>query len=366
MKLRDLLVGAPTIKPAVEAAAAGGYLPLNANDYFGGYFSTPTTATRDEAMAVPTIARARNIICSTVASFEIDVWQKSTGTKIDPPRVINQPDSRVTGASVWSWIAEDLLFYGFAYLRVLNRYSEDGRVRDAERIAPLRVTTRTNANATEIIGYYIDGVAVPNEDMKVFMGMDEGLLNRSGQTIKAGAWLEKTALTYAREPAPLTVMKSNGASLPADRIRNLLDAWSRGRKERATAFLNADVTLEKLGFNPSEIQLNEARQYISLELARSIGIPAWFVSSDPQSNTYSNAINQRRDLIDYSLRPMMTVIEQRLSQSDFLPSGQYARYDLDDFLRGNPLERAQVYEILNRIGVMTVDEIRAEEDLISS
>ena len=73
MKLRDLLVGAPTIKPAVEAAAAGGYLPLNANDYFGGYFSTPTTATRDEAMAVPTIARARNIICSTVASFEIDV-----------------------------------------------------------------------------------------------------------------------------------------------------------------------------------------------------------------------------------------------------------------------------------------------------
>ena len=362
MKFRDLLVGAP-VKPApVEAASA--YLPLNEQNIYGGYFSTATVATRDEAMAIPTIARARNIICSSVASFEIDVWQKSTGTKIDPPRVINQPDPRVPGANVWSWIAEDLLFFGFAYLRVTDRYAEDGRVRAAERIAPARVTVRTNAEGNEIVGYYIDGRSVPNEDIKVFMGMDEGLLNRAGQTLKAGAWLERVALTYAREPAPLTVLKSSGTAMPGDRIRAVLDAWSKARKERSTAFLNADVVIEKLGFNPSEIQLNEARQYIALELSRAIGIPAWFLSSDPQSNTYSNAVNQRRDLIDYSLRPMMTVIEQRLSQNDFLPSGQYARYDLDDFLRGNPLERAQVYQILNGIGAMTIDEIREEEDMI--
>jgi hypothetical protein len=40
------------------------------------------------------------------------------------------------------------------------------------------------------------------------------------------------------------------------------------------------------------------------------------------------------------------------------------RFDLDDFLRGNPYERAQVYEILNRIGAMTIDEIREAEDII--
>lgn len=362
MKFRDLIVGAPQAPTTVEAASS--YLPLNEQNIYAPLFSSSTVATRDEAMAIPSVARARNIICSTVAAFEINVWQKSTGTKIDPPRVINQPDPRVPGANVWSWIAEDLLFFGFAYLRVTDRYAEDGRVRAAERVAPSRVTVRTNAEGTEIVGYYIDGRSIPNEDIKVFMGMDEGLLNRAGQTLKAGAWLERVALTYAREPAPLTVIKSSGTSMPADRIRSLLDAWSRARKERSTAFLNADVVIEKLGFNPSEIQLNEARQYISVELARAVGIPAWFLSSDPQSNTYSNAINQRRDLIDYSLRPMMTVIEQRLSQNDFLPSGQYARYDLDDFLRGNPLERAQVYQILNQIGAMSIDEIREEEDMI--
>jgi HK97 family phage portal protein len=363
MKLRDLLIGAPSVpKPAVEAASA--YLPLNETNIFAGMFSTQTTATRDEAMAIPTIARARNIICSTIASTMIDVWQKSTMTRLDPPRVINQPDPRVPGANVWSWIAEDILFFGFGYLRVTDRYAEDGRVRAAERVAPERVTVKTNSLSFEITGYLVDGFEVRNEDMKVFMGMDEGLLNRAGQTLKAGAWLERVALTYAREPAPLTVLKTTGTAMPGDRIRSVLDAWSKARKERSTAFLNADVSIEKLGFNPSEIQLNEARQYIALELARAIGLPAWFVSGDPQSNTYSNAINQRRDLIDYSLKPLMTVIEQRLSQSDFLPSGQFARYNFAEFLRGNPLERAQVYQILSGIGAITADEIRQEEDMI--
>ena len=363
MKFSDLLVGAPKYDaPKVEAASA--YLPLNETNIFGGLFSTSTTATRDEAMGIPTVARGRNIICSTIASTMIDVWQKSTQTRIDPPRIINQPDPRVPGANVWSWIAEDLLFYGFAYLRVLDRYAEDGRVRSAERIAPTRVTIKTNSQDFEITGYLIDGFAVRNEDIKVFMGMDEGLLNRAGQTLKAGAWLEKVALTYAREPAPLTVLKSSGTAMPGDRIRAVLDAWSRARKERSTAFLNADVVIEKLGFNPSEIQLNEARQYIAVELCRAIGLPAWFASADPQSNTYSNAINQRRDLIDYSLKPLMTVIEQRLSQSDFLPAGQYARFNFSEFLRGNPLERAQVYQILSGIGAITADEIRREEDMI--
>ena len=247
MKLREFLLGTP-VKEANVLEAAAAYLPVNSFDAFGAYFSTSTTALREEAMAIPSLARARNIICSTVASTMIDVWQKSTETRIEPPRVINQPDPRVSGANVWSWIAEDIIFYGYAYLYCIDRYAEDGRVRSAERIAPTRVTVMTNAQSTEITGYRIDGRQVRNEDMKVFMGMDEGLLNRAGQTIKAGAWLERTALNYAKEPAPLTVMKTNGTAMPGDRIRTLLDSWSKARKERATAFLNADVGLEKLGF----------------------------------------------------------------------------------------------------------------------
>jgi len=49
---------------------------------------------------------------------------------------------------------------------------------------------------------------------------------------------------------------------------------------------------------------------------------------------------------------------------DILPRGQKARFDLDDFLRGNPLERAEIYSKLVPLGVMTVDEVRRDEDLV--
>lgn len=367
MKLRDLLLSAP-VKPT-EATntpdVAASYLPLNNIDVFNAYFVTNITATREEAMAVPTIARARNIICSTVASLPLETRVKSTGERIESPRIINQPDSRVPGSAVYAWLAEDLLFYGFAYLKVLSRYAEDGRVRDAERIAPSRVEIITNQLSTEIVGYRVDGVPISNNDLKVFVGLDEGILNRAGKTIKAAAALESAAVMYAKEPAPMMILKSNGTALPADRIRTLLDAFAKSRKERATAFLNADVALEKLGLDPKSLQLNEARQYVSLELCRQIGLPAWFASSEQSSMTYSNAINQRRDLIDFSIRPLLVAIEQRLSMNDFTAQGQVVRYALDDFLRGNPLERAQVYEILTRIGAMTVDEVRRDEDLLA-
>jgi phage portal protein BeeE len=119
-----------------------------------------------------------------------------------------------------------------------------------------------------------------------------------------------------------------------------------------------------LGYDPKNLQLNEARNYVALELSRACGLPAYFTDSQQSSFTYSNALDKRRDLVDFAFRNFMSIIEQRLSFADFTPAGNRVSFDLDDFLRGNPYERAQVYEILNRIGAMSIDEIREEEDML--
>jgi HK97 family phage portal protein len=226
------------------------------------------------------------------------------------------------------------------------------------------VSITTNANGTEIEAYEIDGTPVDANNLVVFANTQEGLLARAGRTIRAAAALEKAAMNFAVEPIPQMVLRSNGTSLPPDRIAKLLSSWRTARANKSTAFLNADVVLEKLGFDPKSIQLNEARNYVSLELSRACGIPAYFTDSQQSSFTYSNALDKRRDLVDFAFRNYMSVIEQRMSFADFTPAGNRVSFDLDDFLRGNPYERAQVYEILNRIGAMSVEEIREEEDLL--
>jgi HK97 family phage portal protein len=198
----------------------------------------------------------------------------------------------------------------------------------------------------------------------VFPNTQEGLLARAGRTIKAAAALEKASLNFANEPTPLMVLKSNGTSLPADRVAKILSAWRTARANKSTAFLNADVTMESVGFDPKNLQLNEARNYVSLELSRACGLPAYFTDSQQSSFTYANALDKRRDLVDFAFRNYMSILEQRLSFADFTPAGNKVMFDLDNFLRGNPYERAQVYEILNRIGAMSIDEIRAEEDML--
>jgi HK97 family phage portal protein len=367
MGLFDRFLTNTAITPTVDVAAAN--TPYNLQSAVGGLFYGAQTATREQAMSVPSVARARNIICSTIGSLPLETYNHFTKEHLDPPRVIMQPDPRVAGSAIYAWIAEDLLFHGVAYGQVLDSYaaSDNSRVRAWTRVAPDRVSYNLNANQTEITSYMVDGMHVPASGLNsliVFSGLDEGVLNRAGRTIRAAQELEKAAELYAKEPVPTMVLKSNGTNLTPERITKLLESWKVARNTRATAFLNADVELNALGFDPQKLQLNEARQYLATEIARAVGIPASFLSAETTSMTYSTTIMERKALIDFSLRNIITPIEQRLSASDFVPNGVEVRVDIDDFLRGSALERAQVYEILNRIGAMSVEQIQEEEDLI--
>jgi HK97 family phage portal protein len=368
--IRDFLFPqVQTAKPTKVSDVAAALTPVQISDSVYNILGGATNTTRQLAMSVPSVARARNIICGTIGSLPLTTFNRITGQYVDPHRVINQPDPRVAGFVIYNWLAEDIWLYGAGYGQVLEMYSstDGGRVRAWTRVSPDRVTVDTDFLNTEITGYKVDGKSVPLQGVGSiirFDGPDEGLLHRAGKTIAAAVYLENAAVNYAKEPAPTMVLKSNGTNLTAERISALLSAWKTARQSRSTAFLNADVNLEQFGFDPKSMQLAEARQYVALELARACGIPAYFLSAETTSMTYSNAVSERRSLVDFSLRPILKAIEERLSLPDFVPNPVMTRFMLDDFLRGNALERAQVYEILNRIGAMSVEQIQREEDLI--
>jgi HK97 family phage portal protein len=356
-------------KPGIVTDVQAGLTPVQIADSVYNILGGSTNTTRALAMSVPSVARARNIICGTIGSLPLTTFNRITGDYVDPHRVINQPDPRVAGFVIYCWLAEDIWLYGAGYGQVLEMYSatDGGRVRAWTRVSPDRVTVDTDFLNTTINGYKVDGKSVPMQGVGSiirFDGPDEGLLHRAGKTVAAAVYLENAAVNYAKEPAPSMVLKSNGTNLTAERISSLLSAWKTARQSRSTAFLNADVELQQFGFDPKTMQLSEARQYVALELARACGIPAYFLSAEQTSMTYSNAVNERRSLVDFSLRPILKSVEERLSFPDFVPNPVMVRFALDDFLRGNPLERAQVYEILNRIGAMSVEQIQREEDLI--
>ena len=129
MNLRSLL---PGIRPAdLEASAAlvtpatlelaSPWAPthnlarvldgLVLSDVFGGLSNRPVT--RAEAMAVPAVARARHIICGTVARIPLHNYRD--GQRIaDAPWQAARRDSAVPGYHQDLWTTDDHLFYGWS------------------------------------------------------------------------------------------------------------------------------------------------------------------------------------------------------------------------------------------------------------
>jgi hypothetical protein len=236
--IRDFLF--PSVQSAkpvsITDVQAANLQPLQNLDYFS-VLGTPVAITRQLAMSVPSVARARNIICGTIGSLPLTTFNRITGEYVDPHRVINQPDPRVAGFVVYNWLAEDIWMYGAGYGQVLEMYSstDGGRVRAWTRIRPSRVTVDTDIQTDSITGYKIDGKPVPINGVGSiirFDGPDEGLLHRAGKTIQAAVYLENAAVNYAKEPAPTMVLKSNGTNLTAERISSLLTAWKNARQSQ--------------------------------------------------------------------------------------------------------------------------------------
>ena len=331
-------------------------------DYFG-----LSSVTRAQAMQVPSLARARGIICNTIGSLPLEVRRESNNSKVPTPPFIKQPDPRMTGQSVYTFLAEDILFTGQGYMRILE-LGTDNRPLSAEWISVSRVTRTLDALGHNVRYYSVDGNRVPENGLGSlipFTGFDEGLLVRAGTTILTALALEKAVKRFADEPTPNVVLKSN-LPMPAERVTALLNSWKEARQTRGTAFVNDTIDFQSIGFSPEQLTLNSARQYMASEIARACNLPEYYVGGNAAgSMTYSNVTAERRSLIDFSLKPLMTCITQRLSDNDITPRGSIVKFDLEEFYSPSALERADIYQKLIPLGVMTISEAREREDLIN-
>ena len=329
-----------------------------------------TYVTRAQAMTIPSLARAHGIIAGTIATLPLEQYDANDVETPQVPQLIKQPDPSVPRANTIGALVSDLFFYGAAYLQVLEVDATNRPVR-ARRMDPLRVTYNTNPQGTLIVSYSLDANMLPNNGVNsliVFNSLDpDGILLRGGRTIKTAIELEAASYRMASEPVPTMILTNDGMNLDPDQKQNLMSAFRQARRDRSTAYVEGPIKLETVGFDSAQMQLVEARQYqCGNEIARLCGIPAWYVNAESTSATYSNVSATRRELLDFGLRPYVSILEDRLSMDDVTRPGFKIRFDLDDFLRGNPAEQVALAVELKNAGIITNDEARDLVDLAPS
>jgi HK97 family phage portal protein len=329
------------------------------------YNALVARVSRHDAMTVPSVARARNLICGTVGSIPLEYYNKRTGEVISPPRWISQLSKSQPSFVTLTWIVDSLLFYGVSYLLVTERYAEDGRPSSFEWVANTRVTFTTDLEGMFVTQYYIDASPVNMNDIVTIQGFDEGVLERGGRTIQAAIDVERAAAVNSANPQPTGFLKNSGADLPPNEVQGLISAWKRARQNNSTAYLTSTLDYNPVSFSPKDMMYDSAIQTLSTQIARTMNVPAYLLSSEANTSmTYSNIQDERKQFFALSLEPYIQAIQARMSMDDISTSGHEVRFAVyDTFLKQDPMAELSVIEKMLSLGLITTEQAMEMTDL---
>lgn len=329
--------------------------------------------TRSVADAVPAYRRAKHLIADNVA--QLSMRQSTLGGKVLPTLpFMRQPDPARTKSALLSDTVIDLADHGVAYWRNPEwntpngwRYSTAGtgtRKHRSVKHLPVDAIIDTDDDSYRVL---IDGrdEVLPAYAVIGFECSAGGWLRAGARAIITARMLEDAARMYASNPVPTLVLKNTGPRRTPAQVEELLGALEAARRTRSTAYVGRDLELDSFAMNAADIALSDARGTAVLDIARLTGVPSLYLSQGPNdaSMTYSNMTQQRLDLYA-AMTPYTTAIAERLSFDDVTGEGARVDFDLEAWLRVDPLLRAELYSKLVPLGVMSTDEARALEPLV--
>jgi len=364
----DQLLGLNGHKPDAQFEVL---IPPEMTEAMTGGGTIAPRISRSEALQVPAVMRARNLICATLARLPIHVRDKARRVTTPTP-LLEQVDPDVPNVVTYAQTYEDLLFEGISWWRVTD-FTATGYPASAQHVGVERVfisgvdlpVLNGHAISAGPLRVFIDGQPVPDEEVIRFDSPNPALLRYASRAIRTCLNLDTTASMYATEPLPLGYLSPrDGQNLREDQdaVQEMLDNWEVARRSRVWAYVGQALEAKTLQFNAEQIQLADQRQHAVLEIARAAGVDPEDLGVSTTSRTYQNAEQRRLDLLDFTLAHYMAAVEQRLSMRDVLPPGFRAKVNLDGFLRGDTKTRMETYEIGRRVNAYTDDEIRELED----
>jgi hypothetical protein len=330
----------------ITAAAGGTYYQGNGSgeQSIGEYYSYIQGDMRNRAMRVPTINRARDLIASVVGNTPMKMYRKRwdevegemTETEIAPRSWLSQPDPQLTYATFWSWVFDDLFFFGRCFLWVSSR-TQDGMPASFTRLPAAMVNTLDMTGPVFAFGksdqIYFQGAQIPTEDVIQIIGANQGIIFQSPQVIATSLALEDARLRNSSSALPAGVLRqTSGEPLSGQELSELAQSFEQARKSNQIAAINQFVEWQPTDVDASKMLLSEAAEFQSKEAARMCNIPFFLNGNSVGSYSYQSNQGARQDLYVFAARSYMSVIEQTMSMNSVLPHGTCVKFDIDEYL----------------------------------
>lgn len=325
----------------------------------------------ETARTIPAVARARDLLASTAASF-LPLAYRDGQAMQSQPRIVTNPEAYGTRYAFIEQTMLSLIDYGCAPWRVYGRNEDPSRsavVLPHPEVATewaRRPFTRTFRWNGKVLG---DG-----EIIHVDIGRAAGELHGHGPLSRSLDMLypvweaeEYAASFFTSGGVPEVVIKAS-YELDADEAADLKRAWVERRRGAEPAVFGAGLDADFPGIDPQRAQLQEARSFGATVAATIFGIPAALlhVQTSGATITYTNPAGAVEEMVKATLAPRyLAPIETAWSQ--LLASTQSVRFDLADMQRADIKARFDLYKLaietkdVDGVPLMTSPEARSFE-----
>jgi HK97 family phage portal protein len=342
----------------------------------------PERVTPDTALSVSAFWGCCRFLTGNIAQLPWHVMlpKKSGGAEEQTNHpvqwVLNNRANPEMGAFIWrQTVLLHALIYGNSYSEIVRDGA--GRVTQLWPIHHDRVTlVRDDAGTLfyQVRNAGSNVVTLEAKDIFHLQGMtDDGVcglpvITYAARSLGLGIAQEEYGSSFfVNSGVPSGVLEHPG-KLKTDAIDRLSEQWvgtyAGVRRSQGTMVLEEGMTYKPIGLPPEQAQFLASRQASVEDVARWFGVPPQKIQQLVNSN-YDSMEYLAIEVIVDTLMPWVKRFEQeadcKLLNNNW--GGLFTRLDVRGLMRGTHKDRAEYYRALFGIGVMSVNDIRAKEDM---
>lgn len=334
---------------------------------------------QNTALTFSAVFAAVRILSESIASLPVNLYRKTDdGTRTiqnaNPLQALIsvEPNQMMTSYNFFQAMVSNLVLQGNAYAFISR--GNTARPDALHILDPQKVKILHHENE---VFYEIEKVElpVPASEILHFTGLSfDGIKGKSPIEVQRDTLsLAVSANKYGGQfftnaATPKGVLQHPGkiTKEAADRLRS---SWNQSYggvyNAHKTAVLEEGMTFKTIQMNPQDVDFLNTRKFQVNEIARIFRIPPHLLA-DLERATFSNIEAQQIDFVVHTVRPYLVNIEQEMNKKllrENEKKDHYIKFSVQGLLRGDSEARAKYYQTLNQIGVLSINEIRAFEDL---
>lgn len=336
-------------------------------DWLTGKTELTTPIGVREAMNIPAVSAAIGFICGIVGTVPIKLYKKSDSdvTEVKGDRRVkllnDETGDLLDSVQMKEAIVRDYLLKGGGYA-YLNKQRND--ILSIHYVKNTVVSAITNPDPIfKRADFLINGAVYYDFDiMRLLRKTDDGA--RGVGVLVENAIVLRTmynSLKYENITSGSGARKGflkSASRLETDALLQLKQAWKKltSNDSNEAMVLNQGITFEAAASTAVESQMNENKKTNSDLIFNIFGLSPEIYSKD---DVFLQGLKT-------GVMPIITAFTKTINRFMLLESEKdsyFFSFDLTDLMKAATLQRYQAYEIAIKNGWLTIDEVRATENL---